>query len=204
MVQLIRIYLLQNKSVSIPGLGTIYVERLPSQSDFVNRQLLPPTYHFRFDKYFDAPGKDFFTYLAARKEVPDYEAIKMYNEWSMQLRNSITADEVTMLEGVGSLKRDASGEVVFEPAGHLNSYVVPAPAERIIRTDARHTMIVGDKELTNVQMTDYLQEEVHKEKVSWWVYALILAAIGIAAIFFYLYSSGNNTAFGNQQTIQTK
>ncbi len=60
MVKLISTYLIQNKSVSIPGLGTIYVERVPAQSDFVNRQLLPPAYHYRFDKYFDAPGKDFY------------------------------------------------------------------------------------------------------------------------------------------------
>ena len=203
MVQLIRTYLLQNKSISIPGLGTIYVERTPAQTDFVNRQLLPPSYHFRFDKYFDAPGKDFFTYLAARKSVEDFEAIKIYNEWALQLRNSISTDEFTPLHGVGALKRDSSGDILFEPSGPQNSFNTPVHAERIIRTNAKHTMIVGDRELTNVQMTDYLQESASR-KTSWWVYAIIIAVVAIAAIIIYGYTSGNGGFFGNQQTIDTK
>lgn len=203
MVQLIRTYLLQNKSISIPGLGTIYVERTPAQTDFVNRQLLPPSYHFRFDKYFDAPGKDFFTFLAAKQKVEDYEAIKIYNEWAMQLRNNIGTDNHTQLQGVGSLKRDGSGDIVFEPVGAQNSFHVPVPAERIIRTNAKHTMIVGDKEVTNVEMSDYLQES-HMRRSRWWIYAIIIAIIAIIAIFIQMNRSGNHPVFGNGQTINTQ
>jgi hypothetical protein len=204
MIALINSYLLQHKSISIPGLGTIYVERIPAQSDFVNRQLLPPAYHFRFDKYFDAPGKDFFTYLAAKKNIPDYEAIKLYNEWALELRNSIGTEDSTSLEGVGILKRDLSGEVIFEPSSTPRIYVVPVPAERIIRSNSKHMMLVGDKETTNVEMTGYLHEEVHKEKEAWWIYALILAAISLTAIFFHYFKSGSVAPFGNHQTIQVK
>src|SRR5690349_18852694 len=168
---LVRTYLLQKSSISIPGLGTIYVERSPARSDFINRQLLPPSYHFRFDKYFDAPGKDFFTFLAAKKNVEDYEAIKMYNEWALSLRNSIGTEESATLEGIGRLKRDMSGEVVFEADAAPQPYQVTVQAQRIKRTNARHNMIVGDKEVSNIEMTDYLQE-VHREKTSWWIYAL--------------------------------
>lgn len=204
MVSLVRTYLLQNSSVSIPGLGTIYVERIPAQSDFVNRQLLPPAYHFRFDKYFDAPGKDFFTYVAARMKVQDYEAIKMYNEWAVQLRNDIGTEHATALEGVGSLKRDMSGDVVFEPMGPLNTYAIPVPAERIIRTNARHVMLVGDREVSNVEMSGYLQEESSANRSRWWIYALIIAAVAVAAIIIHYYTRGDSSAFGNRQTIETK
>jgi hypothetical protein len=200
MIQLIRTYLLQNKSISIPGLGTIYVERIPVQSDFVNKQLLPPSYHLRFDKYFDAPGKEFFTYVAARKKVEDYEAIKLYNEWALNLRNSIGNNQTATLEGVGSLKRDLSGDVVFEAEGELNTVSVTVPAERIVRTNTKHNMLVGDREYTNVEMNDYLNE-VHREKVSWWIYALIVAAISFVAIFIHFYKTGSTAPFGNQQTI---
>jgi hypothetical protein len=197
---LVRIYLLQKSSISIPGLGTIYVERSPARSDFVNRQLLPPTYHFRFDKYFDAPGKDFFTFLAARKKVEDFEAIKMYNEWAMSLRNNIGTEQTATLQGIGTLKRDMSGEVVFEPETVPQDFIITVPAQRIVRTNQKHTMLVGDKEVSNVEMTDYLLES-HKSKTRWWVYALIIAGIAIAAIIFNALRSGNNSPFGNQQTV---
>lgn len=205
MVDLVKAYLLQNSSVSIPGLGTIYVERIPAQSDFVNRQLLPPAYHYRFDRYFDAPGRDFFTYLSARQRIPDYEAIKQYNEWSVGLRSNIIAESPVVLEGIGSLSRDEAGDVVFAPEAPLKTYDIPVSAQRIIRTNARHAMLVGDKETTTADMNSYLQvEAVHKERASWWIYALILAAIALTAIFFHYYKSGSSSPFGNGQTIEAR
>jgi hypothetical protein len=203
MVQLVRTYLLQNKSISIPGLGTIYVERIPAQSDFVNHQLLPPSYHFRFDKYFDAPGKEFFTWLAAKKNIEDFEAIRLFNEWSLQLRNSIGMEDSSILEGVGVLRRDASGDIIFEASPLPQTFHVPVPAQRIIRTNTKHNMLVGDKEVSNIEMSGYLHE-VHKEKASWWIYALIIAAAALTAIFFHYFKTGNTSPFGNQQTIQTR
>ena len=72
-------YLYQHKSISIPGLGTIYMESLPASIDSSSKNILPPLYYFRFDKYFDAPDKEFFSYLASEKNMADYEAIRWYN-----------------------------------------------------------------------------------------------------------------------------
>jgi hypothetical protein len=64
-------------------------------------------------------------------------------------------------------------------------------------------MIVGDREVTNKAMTDYLKEEtVFVEKESWWIYALILAAAAIVAIFFHFSQHGfHSGSVNNQQTI---
>ncbi|MES1223866.1 MAG: hypothetical protein ABUT20_50690, partial [Bacteroidota bacterium] len=93
MFEILNSYLFQHKSISIPGLGTIVMERLPANTDIGSKNFLPPLYHFRFDKYFDAPDKDFFSYLASEKNIPDYEAIKWYNEFSLELRNKIKVEE---------------------------------------------------------------------------------------------------------------
>jgi hypothetical protein len=205
MIKLIRTYLLQNQSVSIPGLGTIYIERMPAHSDFVNRQILPPSYHYRFDKYFDTPTKEFFTFLSARKNIQDFDAIKMFNEWALDLRSSIsTAEQSAELEGIGYLKRDAGGAIVFEPSVKPQVYSPTVPAERIIRTNAKHMMLVGDKEITNVEMSDYLHEETRSKKPSWWVYALIIAAVCVIAIAIFYYINGSASPFGNQQKIPVR
>ena len=206
MVAALNSYLIQHKSISIPGLGTIYVERTPAQSDFVNKQILPPSYHYRFDRYFDAPDKDFFTYLASQKEIADYEAIRWYNEWAYDLRNQIRTKQEVLWDGVGILKTDVTGEVVFEPHQSIVSYLQPVPAERVIRSNAEHTMLVGDRERTNTEMTDYLKEEtVYVEKESWWIYALIIAAIALIVIFFHYYKTGvNSDSIFNQQKIDVE
>jgi len=217
-------YLLQHKSISIPGLGSMYIERIPAQTDFVNRRILPPDYHFRFDKYFDAPDKDFFTYLAKQQNIADYEAIKWYNEWAYELRSKLREGQAVEWDGIGTLKKDISGEIIFESAGRIPSMQEPTAANRVIHSHSQHTMLVGDQEVTRkISNTDTAAnvsdnnnvisgeeqpayppypEEPPKKK-GWWIFALVLAALALTVIFLRLYRDGLITsAAGNQQQIQ--
>lgn len=203
MIDVLNNYLVQYNKLSIPGLGTIFLERIPAQADFINKQLLPPSFHYRFDKYFDVPDKEFFSYLAAQKEIPDYEAMNVYNEWAQQLKSSITATHELEWQEVGRLHRDMNGEVLFESNGAVKLYMEPVTANRVIHSNAQHTMLVGDREVSTKQMTELLgEEEVFVEKESWWIYALIIAALAFIVLFFHFYRNGvNPRAFGNQQHI---
>lgn len=212
-------YLLQHKSISIPGLGSMYIERIPAQTDFVNRRILPPDYHFRFDKYFDAPDKDFFTYLAKQQNIADYEAIKWYNEWAYELRSKLREGLVVEWEGIGLLKKDISGEIVFESAGRIASLQEPTQANRVIHTHTQHTMLVGDTEVTRkIYPNDNTVEQngeastdeqpmdyppyPEPPKKRWWFFALVVAALALSVIFFRFYKNGLSTsAAGNQQRI---
>jgi len=197
-------YLLQHKSLSIPGLGTIFVERSPAQADFTNRRVLPPTFQFGFDKYFDAPDKDFFGYLSNQHSMADYEAMRWYNEWAFDLRNQIKSNHPVTLPGVGILKKDLTGEIIFVPNARVNSWLDPAPAAKVIHADERHTLLVGDREISSGDIEVYRNTEgKYVEKESWWIYAVILAAIALIVLFFHLYKNGldlNST--GNRQRIE--
>lgn len=201
-------YLLQNKSISIPGLGSMYIERIPAQTDFVNKRILPPDYHFRFDKYFDAPDKDFFAYLAQQMNRADYEAIKWYNEWAYDLRNKIRDGQEVEWKNVGVLKKDTTGEIIFEAAGAIDTLQEPAPANRVIHMHAQHTMLVGDHEVVReftAEEGEHVPVDTYVEKESWWLYALIIAAIALSVIFFHFYKNGVNvSSTGNKQTIETR
>ncbi|WP_431214844.1 hypothetical protein ACQ86N_08850 [Puia sp. P3] len=145
MFAVLNAYLFQHRSISIPGLGTIYLETLPAEADVADRTMLPPVYRFRFDKYFDAPDKEFFSYLASQRNILDFEAIKWYNEFSFELRNRIKAEDEVSWDGVGILKKDDSGSVLFESAKAPAFFVQPTPAIRVQREDAQHTLVVGDR-----------------------------------------------------------
>src|SRR5215213_2245521 len=198
MIEILNGYLIQHKSISIPGLGTIYVERLPAMNDFTNRQIHPPSYKFRFDKYFDAPDKDFFTFLASNKNIPEYEAIKQYNEFAYELRNRIRHQEAFTWPDVGVLSQELSGEIHFE-SSDPEACFAPVTANRVIRQDVQHAILVGDQEMTTQDMTDLLSESSFVERESWWIYALILFAIALSILFFHFIRSGQGLdAFGGQ------
>jgi hypothetical protein len=197
MFQVLNAYLFQHRSISIPGLGSIYLETLPANIDVAERTILPPVYRFRFDKYFDQPDKEFFSYLATQRGILDYEAIKWYNEFSFELRNRIRAEDEVNWEGVGVLKKDGSGNVLFESVPAPDFFQQAIPAMRVNRPDAQHTLVVGDRERTSGEMNEWLQEEeVNRRKISWWVIAAVIAAVGLAFLGWYFYSHG--WATGNQ------
>ena len=197
MFQVLNAYLFQHRSISIPGLGTIYLESQPASADVADRTILPPAYRFRFDKYFDAPDKEFFSYIATQRNMLDYEAIKWYSEFSFELRNRIRTEDQVSWDGVGVLKKDPSGNVTFESISGNPLFMVPTPAMRVNRQDAQHMLLVGDRERTNVQMNEWLHEEgAGRKKRSWWIIALVLGVIALAILGWHFYTNG--WSFGNQ------
>ncbi len=203
MYEVLNKYLLQHKSISIPGLGSLVAETIPAVTDFANKRLLPVQFKFRFDKYFDAPDREFFLYLSQKKNIPDFEAIKWYSEFAYTLRNKIRTDNKAEWEGIGVFKKDTGGDIVFESFHPPYELFTEVKAERVIRSDAKHSILVGDKEKTNYEMTEWLSDEVYVEKESWWIYALIMAAIGLSILFFHLYRSEMRWgATGNQQQVE--
>ena len=202
MFEVLNSYLFQHKSISIPGLGTIFLEREPANTDIDSKNFLPPSYSFRFDKYFDAPDKDFFSYLAAEKNIPDYEAIKWYSEFSYDLRNKIRLDEDVRWDNVGVLKKDDSGNIVFETIRENPAFLRAVGANIITRKDAQHYLLVGDKEITNTEVDELIHPNEVVKKDKWWIYALIIAAVAIIALVFHFSSNQWRIVTGNQQKLE--
>ena len=199
MWQVLNAYLFQHRSISIPGLGTIYLETMPANVDVADRTMQPPTFLFRFDKYFDAPDKEFFAFVAAQRNILDYEAIKWYNEFSFELRNRIRAEEQILWEGVGILKKDTTGGVQFEATPAPMLFLQPVPAMRVSRQDAQHNLVVGDRERTSGEMNEWLHDHARqRRRLPWWVMALVLAVLGLAVLGWYFYSHGFSAGSQNK------
>lgn len=191
MFKVLNAYLFQHRSISIPGLGTIYLETHPAQVDIADRTMLPPQYQFRFDKYFDAPDREFFSYIATQQNILDYEAIRLYNEFSFDLRNRIRAEERVDWEGVGILKKDDMGNTILESTGGEGLFLAATPAHRVSHQHEAHLMLVGDQERTNVEMNEWLLEEgAQRTRISWWVMALVLGLLGMALLAWHVYAEG--------------
>jgi hypothetical protein len=197
MFQELNAYLFQHRSISIPGLGTIYMETFPASVDVAERTLLPPHYRFRFDKYFDAPDREFFSYLAVQKNILDFEAIRWYNEFSSDHRNRIRSEEQVDWEGVGVLKKDQSGNMSFESVNVGGLFMEATPALRVNHQNEAHMLLVGDQEKTNFEMNEWLSEEAaHNKKKSWKIVALVLVILALAVLVWHFYSDG--WSVGNQ------
>jgi hypothetical protein len=198
-------YLFLHKSIPIPGLGTICMESQAATIDASTRTIHPPVYRFRFDKFSDSPDKDLFAYLSAQQKISDYEALRQYNDFAYSLRDRLNYFREAPWEGLGILKKDDMGDIHFESSILNPSFLQPVPAEKVVRTNAKHMLLVGDRERSNREMSDWFAEEpIHGNKL-WWLAALIGGIAAALIIMIHFSSRGWNVeSTGNQQTIQVK
>jgi len=198
-------YLFLHKSIPIPGLGTICMESQAATIDASTRTIHPPVYRFRFDKFFDSPDKDLFAYLSAQQKISDYEALRQYNDFAYSLRDRLNYFREAPWEGLGTLKKDDLGDIHFESSILNPSFLQQVPAEKVIRTNAKHMLLVGDRERSSREMSDWFAEEpIHGNRL-WWLVALVGGIAAALIIMFHFSSKGWNVeSTGNQQTIQVK
>lgn len=188
MQQLIAQYLFNNKHCSLPGLGTLSVVTKNAASDFVNKQLLSPIPAVSFSpEETDADG--FVNYVATKENTTFGESSLQVNDYIKLLKQG------KHIKGIGQFFVNASGSIEFKTDEILPGLLQPVKAERVIHPEAEHQILVGDKETTNTQMTEFFNEEpLIKDR--WWIWAIVLGAIGIAAILIYLNDSSSNNLFG--------
>ena len=198
-------YLFLNKSIPVSGLGTICLENTPAWVDASTRTVQPPSFRFRFDKFYDSPDKNLFSFLSVQQNISDYEALRQYNDFAYALRDRLNYFREAEWEGLGTLKKDDTGDIQFESLVSKPFFLQPVPAEKVVRSNAKHMMLVGDRERSNREMSDWFAEEpIHGNRL-WWKLAL-LAGIAAARLNMIHFSSHgwNVGSTGNQILVQPK
>jgi nucleoid DNA-binding protein len=183
--------LFQLNRISLPGLGSFSVSESPAVPDFVNRQILAPVVSTVFsEKVEEDVADDFIHYAGKKLGLSHQQATEHYQRWSEATKQQLQEGNRVPLEGVGTLQLQ-NGAIVFEQEPIPEAFSVPLDAERVIHPEAEHTMLVGDKETTNVEMTDYFAAAPVK-KDRWWIWALLLGLAGVGIIVWHVlqYSTG--------------
>ncbi len=196
-------YLLQYQQVGLKGIGFLQLHIRASQTDIVNRRILPPTPAFRFTSDVPVPAEeDQIRYIAKAMQVSEDVAERQFEDFCHTTLEGIKKGIPLVWEGFGAIKKGIAGDMSFDLSSKSIFAFPPVTAERVIRTNAEHTIQVGDTEKTNTQMVELLGEEAPLRKSRWWIWALVLGVIGLAGLGFYLYQhNGQIDRFRNQQTL---
>ncbi len=188
-------YLFQHKTCPLPGLGTLSVLHSAAEADFTDKSIAAPKSFIEFsDTETDATG--LLNYLSVTSGGNTYEVSEALDHFCDNLRNKMTAQPDAQLESIGSFFVDASGKINFKPEELPAAFRQPVFAERVIHPDAEHQILVGDKETTNTVMTEFLAPK-SETKDRWWIWAIMLGLIGIAAVVIYFTAFNGTDAFGN-------
>ncbi|MDB5278337.1 MAG: hypothetical protein JWR61_3292 [Ferruginibacter sp.] len=174
--------LFQKKICRLPGIGILSLKNHPAVSNVAAAVIKAP-----------AP---FISFSPANEN--EESSFNEFSALSEIIRKDIEENGTVTLKGVGDFIKKENGAIDFIPS-HIHPLFMPdVTATRVIRQNAEHTILVGDKETTNTQMSGYFveAEEITPAKDRWWIWAIVLVAAGLAIIGLYLLQNGFNL-FGN-------
>ncbi len=194
MFQLLYKYLILNKKAIVPGLGVFSIDRKPAKLDFANKVFLSPTSEINFKAQTSDDDRGMYTFISQLQKIDELEAAGRYNDFANKLKENLEENSSAELPGIGVLSKNAEGQLFFKATVQLNDYFPPANADRVLRENTEHPILVGDRNRTNKQMKELLVDEPEMRshvKDPWWIFAIALGIIGIAAIVYYYLHNGN-------------
>jgi hypothetical protein len=196
-------FLLLNKKLSLPGIGTISLSQNSAQHDLPNKQFTAPSFYFIIGSRNDKPSKKLFDWLSASLNITEWDAIKSVNDFSFALKKKLSENGEVNWENVGMIRRDNNGDLKLDQQNILLQSEQPVTAEKVIRVKAEHTVLVGEREKTSVEMEEYFAGSPAKKNYSWLI-AVILTVLAVMFIGWYFSEKGFSTSSaGNQSVIKS-
>ena len=182
-------FLVLNKKLSLPGIGTVSVNQNSSQLDFTNKQFTPPSFYFTLDSQSDKPSKKLFEWLSSSLGISEWDAIKSVNDFSQSMKSRITEAGEMSWENIGVIKRDIAGNLKLVSNTLTLKSAQPVIAEKVIREKAEHTVLVGEQERSAVEMEEYFADHASKRNYAW-IIAVVLTVLAIMFIGWYFSEKG--------------
>ena len=196
-------FLLLNKKLSLPGIGTITLCQNSAGHDIPNKQFTAPSFYFTIESRNDKPSKKLFDWLSSSLNITEWEATKSVNDFSFDLKKKLSEFGEVNWEKIGVLRRNDIGDLKLEPQNVSLQSDPPVAAEKVIRVKAEHTILVGEKEKTSVEMEEYLAATPAKKNYTWLI-AVILTVLAVMFIGWYFSEKGFSTSSaGNQSVIKS-
>jgi len=197
-------YLILYKQLSLPGIGTIQLQKISSEYNYGEKVFAAPVYTFKMEGGEDKPSKRMYSWLSGTLNITEWDAIRRVNDFSFDLKNRISSSGEAKWLNVGVLHRDEKGNIILDADLTPLESEMPVQAEKVIREKAEHTVRVGEMEKTSFEMEELLGETVVKKDYSW-IIAIVVTGLSVLFLGWYFSEKGiNPSSTGNQSVIQTK
>ena len=178
-------FLLLQKQLHLPGIGTFRMERESADLDFAAREVRPPVYSVALHHGNGLVTRKFYQFLAGQWSVSESDAVIRFNDFLFELKQQINAGAKQHWPGIGTLSKGLAGEIRFQP-DLRKSITRPVPATKVIREHAGHQVRVGEDERSSAEMIELLQVAPPRPNGSKiWIWIIILAALAFVAWYFY-------------------
>jgi len=175
-LQTLQQYLFQFGRVGIPRIGTLEIVQEAPRLDVADKQMQPPRYRLQLlsETGVSDHQQRYFSQL--------HPSAGSLDDYGNQVRNALQSSPYS-ISGMGTL-RLSGGNIVFDPFDIHPASLEPVPAEKVIRRDVKHAMLVGDREMTGEQVSEW--RKAKKRMPSYVLAGWILLGLALIAIIVLL------------------
>jgi hypothetical protein len=182
-------YLILHKNLTLPKVGVFNIENLSAQIDGTNHLLYPPSQVIRFKQEQVSPERNFYDFLVKETGLELVDVIKKLQQISIQILAETKETKGAILEGIGTLKQEATGHLLFfsdRPLEYLHPQVKIDKAISLAKSASMKQAPFKTQELEGDELREFLgQANDADSNDNWWVYAFGLLLLGIGALLFY-------------------
>lgn len=194
MFQTLYKYFIINKKVSIPGIGSFRVRRLPAVYNYSTRSFVSPSASVEFMAADADTDKKFCSFLSKQQQIQELEALKQIADFSRSLKQILEATGKVHLPGFGLLAKTETGVLQFQSEKQLPAVFKSVAAERTIR-EVPEGLVTRNEEAAadpSVHKKENVGEgAANAENKYWWIAAAALAIVAITAVAYYYYQNGS-------------
>jgi nucleoid DNA-binding protein len=183
MFSLLHEYLVDNKSLHLPGMGSLQLERHPASFDVANQEMQPPHTNIILRRNGSGTDDSLVRFISYRLNVAVENASQIFDNFCEKMVADLKEHGQVHWHNLGTFEKDEKGKPVFVPEKKASGIFTAVPAVRVIRQGITHNMVVGSNETTSTKMQEYLTEQAaYKPADRWWIPALIIGIVTISLI----------------------
>jgi len=202
MQDLITSFLVQTKECNLPGIGKFRIITTPAELDIASHQMSPPKDEILFTGKPEKNYEELTRYIAYKKNINEKEAEQQFKTWCESAKEKLNEGEKIIFASIGSLQKNASGNIFLQSQKLLN-FFEPVAAGRVIHKNAEHAVLVGDRQTTSSAMNQFFQADEIIKDSRWKIMAIILFIIALIVLFFHFYNHSFSISATGNQTIHT-
>jgi hypothetical protein len=183
--------------------GQFHLIAKPAGFDMADKLIHPPVFTVHFSTVAQ-PDTHQINYLATASQKDEASAREQLNAFGDALKNKIQQQAFTW-KGIGQLAASDTGAVEFYPEEIEVTGLGAIKANRVIRENVGHTVLMGDQEMHSDDAAELLQENEEREQLGARRKRRVLIGAGIAIVLavlfivYYFYSTGFNPAASGYQ-----
>jgi hypothetical protein len=192
MKELLLPYLLVNERLGIPGLGLFQLIKDKPSVNWAQKSVSAPATQISFSTETVEADHQFYKSIAAQFNITEFAAIQLFTDYTYELKIQLQQGGV-LLPGFGTLLLNPDGEVLFRPLQNNMALQQTLSFQQIKIVSAKAAENIPSRQPilanipaveTNSSVDEVSDEMIQKDR--WWIYAIILTIIGIAALVIAL------------------